>query len=124
MPSIPQNIFSVKAANAHAKSEVLFRENDGVMTAADGTQFPIICHGNLYYFKTFTKSEDTAQKVSAVTKGTKPKKKVSVPSNSLQEWHQILGHVNQSDILKLESLVSDMKITSKDKFDCDTCTLK
>ena len=47
----------------------------------------------------------------------------SVHSSSLEEWHKILGHVNKNDIIKLEELVSDMKITSKDKFNCDTCVL-
>ena len=43
--------------------------------------------------------------------------------HSLEEWHKILGHVNEKDIIKLEGLIDDMTITSKKKFTCETCIL-
>ena len=47
----------------------------------------------------------------------------TVCSYSLQTWHQILGHCNQRDVLKLENVVSGMKITDKNNFTCETCIL-
>ena len=50
-------------------------------------------------------------------------KKGSVRKSTLKEWHRILGHVNKNDVLKLEKVVEDMKITEKKDFDCGSCTL-
>ena len=41
----------------------------------------------------------------------------------MEEWHHILGHVNEKDIIKLEKAVDDMKISNKNNFSCDTCPL-
>ena len=38
-------------------------------------------------------------------------------------WHNILGHCNTADVAKLESIVDGMKISSKEKFDCETCVM-
>ena len=42
---------------------------------------------------------------------------------NLKRWHEIMGHCNVNDVLKLEHIVDGMKITGKTKFDCDVCTL-
>ena len=38
------------------------------------------------------------------------------------EWHRILGHINFSDIRKLEKVVDGMNITNYDETDCEICT--
>ena len=40
-------------------------------------------------------------------------------SHSIQEWHEILGHCNVKDVIKLESVVEGMKISDKSDFSCD-----
>ena len=43
-------------------------------------------------------------------------------SRSLKEWHDILGHCNTKDILKLEEdSVSGMKINNVKEFECGVC---
>ena len=41
----------------------------------------------------------------------------------LQKWHQILGHCNTHDILKLQPIVDGMKISKKSEFHCEPCVL-
>ena len=40
---------------------------------------------------------------------------------SLEEWHQVMGHCNTSDILKLQNCSKNMKISNKKNFNCETC---
>ena len=42
-------------------------------------------------------------------------------SHSLREWHEILGHCNVKDVLKLENVVDGMNITDKSFVNCDVC---
>ena len=42
-------------------------------------------------------------------------------SQTLQQWHETMGHCNFQDILKLESVVTGMKLTDKNQYDCDAC---
>ena len=60
---------------------------------------------------------------STPSQPTLPLKKTVPRALSLEDWHRVLGHVNKSDLLKLESVVSDMKITNKDDFMCEPCIL-
>ena len=136
-PTFPQSIFSIKAAtkvDAGEKSgaSVLLRADDGVLISKDGSKFPIHCRGQLYFLKVFPggigNSTHNKSDFSTTTNAQNNEfvnfcSANTIHSSSLEEWHRILGHANQHDILKLEKLVSDMKITSKEKFDCETCTL-
>lgn len=46
---------------------------------------------------------------------------VSTINNSLKLWHDRLGHVNCHYIKKTSELVSDLKITEKEPFFCESC---
>ena len=106
VPSYPQNIFSVRAA-AEKGATVQLGANSGELITSKGLIFPIQTIGRLYYLNMCK---------SSVT--------VSKRSSTLEGWHKILGHVNKSDILKLENIVDDMKITKKENSSsCTTCIL-
>ena len=104
VPSYPQSLFSVKKATKQENATVVLRGEDGELITKNGVNFPIRSIGNLYYFNMCTQS---TRKRTA----------------TLRKWHEILGHVNKGDILKLESVVEDMKITDKKEFDCGPCAL-
>ena len=101
IPSYPDNIFSVKAANRKGVS-VFFYPERAEMVAPDKTIFPIDSRGSLFYLRNVT-----------FVKGAR----------DLKTWHQVLGHCNTNDILKLESIVDGMKISNKTKFHCEPCVL-
>lgn len=42
---------------------------------------------------------------------------------NVKSWHEILGHCNMDDVLKLPNVVQGMKITGNTKIDCNVCTL-
>lgn len=49
---------------------------------------------------------------------------MSVTCYDLQTWHEILGHCNYDDVLKLESVTDGMKIrgkTDKSNLKCEVC---
>ena len=98
VPSYPQNIFSVRAATEKGA-------NSGELITADGVKFPIQTIGRLYYLNMCKSSS------------------IGLRSCNLQEWHRILGHLNKTDVLRLENDVDDMKITHKEDFQCTTCIL-
>ena len=101
IPSYPQNIFSVQAATTKGAS-INFYPNSAELVS-NGTTFNIKKEGKLYFLLndlTYVKS-----------------------IKDLKEWHGILGHCNQSDILKLQNIVDGMKIGDKDTFDCESCVL-
>ena len=102
IPSYPQDIFSVQAATEKG-ARVAFHPDGAELIAPDGTKFDIEKRGRLYYL---------CSNVSSMKQ-----------SCNLQRWHEILGHCNTNDILKLENVVDGMKITDKNNFDCDTCIL-
>ena len=102
VPSYPQSIFSVQAATERGAT-VVFRPDSAELSTAEGTKFDIEKRGRLYYL---------CSNVSSTKQ-----------SYDLQWGHEILGHCNMNDILKLENIVDGMKITDKTKLDCDTCTL-
>ena len=102
IPSYPQCIFSVQAATKKG-AKLTFNGDSAELVNKDGVCFPVKQHGQLYYLC----------KASSV----------SVCSYDISKWHQILGHCNQQDVLKVENVVSGMRITNKDKFDCNICTL-
>ena len=101
IPSFPQSIFSVQAAAARGAT-VNFYPNSAKLVL-NGVAFEIIKKGRLYFI------DNQLTHVNAV--------------KDLKEWHGILGHCNQSDVLKLEKVVDGMKIGCKQTFDCETCIL-
>ena len=102
IPTYPQCIFSVQTATQKG-AQLTFDGNSAQLISKNSVCFPIKQCGRLYYlYKCSSKA---------------------VCSYSLQTWHQILGHCNQSDVLKLENVVSGMKITDKNNFTCETCIL-
>ena len=112
-PSFPQKIFSVKSATKEDEgAKVILDSKGGSLISSNGTIFPIKSRHGLYILDTYEHVE--------TAKSCKPSK---IRSASLEEWHQILGHVNTTDIIKLEKVVDDMKITNKTQFDCNICPL-
>ena len=104
VPSYQQNIFSVdRAIECGAKLEM--SKGAANIKTSDGTSFNLDRRGKLYYLygadhKTYIR-------------------------RTLREWHEILGHCNVKDILKLENISKTMQISDKSKaanFVCDTCT--
>ena len=121
-PSFPTDIFSTKAALRKGGSVVL-KSNDGELITSDGTMFPINCEGELYHLDLYGNPAQVNTEMGdndCIIDEANSCKAPSIRSASLEEWHHILGHVNTSDILKLEKAVSDMKITGKKDFPCST----
>ena len=123
-PTFPQNIFSVKKATKEDQgAKVELSCNEGILTASNGTKFPICSHGGLYYLLNYKDGKTDEEEGNAdVVKSCKPS---NVRSSTLEEWHKVLGHANEVDILKLEQVVDDMKVTGKKttKICCETCPL-
>ena len=107
IPTFPTNLFSVKAANKN-KSSVCFYPEHAELIAPDGTVFDVVTKSDLYFLKIF--------------RGTDPSTRVNVVRD-LKTWHSVLGHCNNDDIMKLQSLVDGMKIGSKQDFICEPCIL-
>ena len=100
VPSFSQDIFSVQAASENGAS-ISFQPGQAFLSACDGTQFDIQKKGRLYYLYS-----------------------VKSRTHDLQTWHEILGHCNINDTLKLENAVEGMSISNKKKVsDCEVCTL-
>ena len=100
IPTFKQDIISVKSVTRHGV-KVIFGPDNSQMIAPNGTIFNIAQKGKLYYINSI-KSSPCKEK-------------------SLEEWHQIMGHCNENDVLKLEGVVKGMKISNKDDFQCSTC---
>ena len=107
IPSYPQDIFSVQAATEKGAS-IIFQPDHAEIKYKDGTEFSIEKDGRLYYLNDNMESDS-----------------VNYTWN-IKEWHEILGHSNYEDIIKLEDVVDGMKVTGKDSVkpgDCNTCIL-
>ena len=102
VPSYKHDLFSVQAATENGVS-VNFSPNYAELKAPNGTVFPINSEGKLYFL-------DNVKSCDSV-------------SYSLYDWHSIMGHCNYKDLLKLENVVEGMKISSKDKLDCEICAV-
>ena len=100
VPSFKQNIFSVQCATNRG-STVKFKENTAELKCKDGTIFKTEKQGHLYFLNSAVSSKKA--------------------SHSLREWHEILGHCNVKDVLKLENVVDGMNITDKSFVNCDVC---
>lgn len=107
VPSYPQNIFSVKAATTTG-STVIFKEGDDALITRCGTRFDIHVYGRLYYLHTEVESND--DKCNA--------------THDIQAWHEILGHCNYDDVLRLHDVVDGMQIKgkmSRPEQECEVC---
>ena len=103
----PQNIFSVQAATERGTS-VSFNPDSAELVYKDGTKFNIDKHGRLYYLSTFNKNDSDSVNYTCDQKG----------------WHEILGHCNYEDILKLKDVVEGLKISNSSSSkpqDCNVC---
>ncbi|KAI5621190.1 hypothetical protein C0J50_19125 [Silurus asotus] len=106
IPSYPQSIFSVKAATAKGAT-VVFKENKDTLINNDGTKFNIHVYGKLYNLHAGTKSSDKCN-----------------ACHDIQTWHEILGHCNYKDVIKLQGTVEGMKIkgkTGRPEQECEVC---
>lgn len=115
IPSYPQDIFSVKAATLNG-AEIKFSQDQNELVYKDGTTFIIEEHERLYYLNTVKQLNGGSNKSN--------NDKVSLACN-IYKWHEILGHCNFDDIMKLESVVSGMKVVGKvnrSTVECGTCT--
>ena len=101
VPSFSQSIFSVQSA-VEKGAKVEFNKESSTLVA-DGTKFKITKSGKLYYLHcAATVSEKSAK-------------------HTLQDWHEILGHCNNKDVLKLNDIVEGMTILNREDFDCGVC---
>ena len=98
IPSFKQNIISVTAATSDGAT-FNFLEDSAHMNLKNHN-FIISRQKDLYYLNSVHK-----------------------PTRSLKDWHEILGHCNKSDILKLPNVVRGMSVSPTDNFSCDTCIL-
>ena len=107
IPTYPQNIFSVQAATERGAS-VSFNPDSAELVYKDGTKFNIEKNGRLYYLSTFNNNGSDSVNYTCDQKG----------------WHEILGHCNYEDILKLKDVVEGMKISNSSSSkprDCNVC---
>ena len=108
IPSYPQNIFSVQAATTKGAS-VTFEPDRAHLIYKDCTRFDIQKHGKLYYL-------DACDRMC-----TSNSDSVNL-AHDLLEWHNILGHCNFADVLKLENVVDGMKVVG-DKVKPTVCNV-
>ena len=100
VPSFKQDIFSVQCAT-NKGSTVEFKSNSAELKCKNGVVFEIKKRGQLYFLNSAVSGKSA--------------------THSLQEWHEILGHCNMNDVMKLESVVDGMKISNKNVNDCSVC---
>ena len=106
IPSYPQDIFSVKAASASGAT-VIFKQGKDALIHKDGTRLNIHVYNRLYYLHTKGKISD---KCSAC--------------HDVQTWHEILGHCNYDDVLKMQNVVEGVQIkgkTDRPNQECEVC---
>ena len=102
------DIFSVHQAVQNGSS-VLFEDDRTVLKTKDGTVFDMNKVWKLYYLPTVQSSDHMcAFKEKSVT---------------LKQFHQMMGHCNRDDFIKLQNICEGIKIKGpKDRFFCDVCT--
>jgi len=110
VPSFPQSLFSVQAATVKGVS-VLFEPDRAQLIYRDGTVFDIQKHGKLYYLDVFDDNSMSSDSVNYAC--------------DLSSWHDILGHCNYDDVLKLQGVVNGMKVigSTEKPADCNVCVL-
>ena len=111
VPTYPQDIFSVQAATEKG-AQITFQPDSAKLVDRSGDEFNIDKRGRLYYLTVYDEEEPPDQGDSLYY------------TCDLKRWHEILGHCNTDDIVKLESVVEGMKVKNKDcKVECDVCVL-
>ena len=107
-PTYPQNIFSVQAATAKG-AHATFSENNSKIVYKDGTTFELVKKGKLFFMKTFRISCECDDQVSF--------------AHEIQKWHEIMGHCNMNDILRLEKVSKGMKVLKNGRSEkkCEVC---
>lgn len=106
IPSFPQELFSVKCATAHG-AKVLFEKGNNVLVAPNGARFNIDVCDRMYYLPTECDESDVCN-----------------VSHDIQTWHEIMGHCNYDDILKLQDVTVGMHIKGakrKPDKECHVC---
>ena len=109
IPSYPPDIFSVKAAT-YDGAELRFGQNSGELILQDGNIIKIEEHGRLYLNCSVNNSPSNIDQINL--------------SHDVSTWHEILGHCNFEDLVKLQGLVEGMNISGKlepSKLICNTC---
>ena len=122
VPSFPQNIFSVKAA-LKKKSSVHFNcDEPSYLQTNDGTVFHLEeLDSGLSYLRDYSPRVPRTS-VNSVTSECEDDK--LCVSRSVEQWHQVFGHCNQNDLLKLPDVVDGMKVTGGAKIvNCEVCQL-
>ena len=91
---------------------MIFEHENAQLIYGDGTVFDIQKHGKLYYLDVFDNDAMIPDSVNYAC--------------DLSSWHEILGHCNYDDVLKLQAVVNGMKIVGGiDKpADCNVCVLR
>ena len=150
IPSYSLNIFSMKKATNNG-SIITFWQNGGNITTPDGTIFNIKCMEELYFLNIkwstvnniitsvtsdlpHVNNENQAECKKAVHNENESEpdiinhsdtdkiSKLANSTHSVNTWHQIMGHCNINDVLKLETAAVGIKFSDKNATDCDTCT--
>ena len=106
IPSFPQELFSVKCATANG-AKLLFEEGNDVLVVPNGTRFNIQVCNKMYYLQTENDENDVCN-----------------VSHDIQTWHEIMGHCNYDDILKLQDVTVGMHIKGakhKPDKECHVC---
>lgn len=106
IPSYPQDIFSVKSATTLGAT-VTFKQEESKLIHRDGTVYNIHVHEKLFYLPTEVDESDKCN-----------------TCHDLQTWHEILGHCNYQDVLKLQNVVNGMQVkgkTEKPEQECEVC---
>lgn len=86
---------------------VVFKEDKDTLITRDGTRFNMHVYGKLYYLHTGAESNDKCN-----------------ACHDIQTWHEISGHCNYDDVLKLQGVVEGMQIkgkTDRPKQECEVC---
>lgn len=117
IPSYPQSILSVEAITTDG-AKVVFQKGKSELTTKDGTVFRIKELERLYYIETVNNNEKW---VDNSVNDIMPNDKVNLTCDA-KTWHEILGHCNIDDVMKLPDVVLGMKITGETKIDCNVCT--
>ena len=123
IPTYKTDIFSVRAATQKGVS-VEFTPDYSRIITKDGTTFDLVDKEKLYFLnKTvdFNQSIDSICATHSINKVSSGNKNNNC--QTLQQWHNILGHCNVKDVIKLEKVVKGMQITDRSDFNCETCIL-
>lgn len=104
VPSFPQDIFSVKAATSKGAT-VIFKEGQNKLIHKNGTTFDINVYDRLFYLNTI--NEGNVDECHGCY--------------DVKTWHEILGHCNYEDVLKLPDVTEGMAIKGKTDLSNLTC---